>query len=66
MMSLRLTREGVQRDVFRKRFGIDVMEIHGSTLKRYADEGLVDIQPDMIRLTERGRLLSNVVFRELI
>jgi oxygen-independent coproporphyrinogen-3 oxidase len=66
MMSLRLTREGVQRDVFRKRFGIDVMDLHGPMLTRRAADGLLEIQPDLVRLTERGRLLSNVIFRELV
>lgn len=66
MMSLRLTEEGVQRRLFQERFGTDIMDLHGPIFRRFVTNGLVEVQSDRIRLTERGRLLSNVVFRELI
>ncbi len=66
MMSLRLLNEGVSRREFAARFDIDLMEIHGSALNRFQQQGLIQITADRVNLTDRGRLLSNVVFRELI
>lgn len=66
MMALRLTEEGLLRESFQKRFGVDVMALKGVLFRRFVQDGLLEILPDKIRLTERGRLLSNIVFRELI
>jgi oxygen-independent coproporphyrinogen-3 oxidase len=66
IMGLRLTNEGIGRNSFRKRFGIDLVDLHRTTLEKYAGYGLLTIEPDMVRLTSRGRLLSNMIFRELI
>lgn len=66
MMGLRLTQEGIQRAVFRQRFGIDLLDLHGETIKKFVGYGLLSANADAVRLTQRGRLLSNMVFRELI
>jgi oxygen-independent coproporphyrinogen III oxidase len=66
MMSLRLTEEGVQREIFRERFGIDLLDIHGEILRRFTNQGLLEITPNRVRLTKSGRLLSNMIIRELI
>ena len=66
MMSLRLTRDGVARDAFQQRFGVDVLDLHGAMLERFARQGLLEIQSNRIRFTQRGRLLGNIVFRELV
>jgi oxygen-independent coproporphyrinogen-3 oxidase len=66
IMNLRLTREGVNRRAFRDRFGVDLMTMHGAALQQHQHNGLIDITDECVRLTDRGRLLSNVVFRDLV
>ncbi len=66
MMSLRLMVEGVHRQTFANRFGQDVLDIHPVVLPELAHRGLIEITPERVRLTQQGRLLSNMVFRELI
>lgn len=66
MMSLRLTREGVVLTDFRQRFGVDLLDLHGKTIMRFVEQGLLEIENNRVRLTTEGRLLSNIVFRELI
>lgn len=66
MMGLRLTQEGVKRTVFAERFGVDLLEVHGLTIEKYANYGLLYVDADVVRLTQRGRLLSNAIFRELV
>jgi oxygen-independent coproporphyrinogen-3 oxidase len=66
IMNLRLTREGVDRRTFFDRFGIDLVAMHGSVLQQHQRNGLIDITEAFVRLTDRGRLLSNVVFRDLV
>ncbi|MFO7320981.1 MAG: radical SAM family heme chaperone HemW [Chloroflexota bacterium] len=66
IMSLRLTRQGVERAAFARRFGVDLLDVHGETIERFARFGLLSVDDERVRLTERGRLLSNVIFRELV
>ena len=66
MMTLRLTRRGVLRAEFAERFGSDLLDLHGPTIERFAGLGLLEVDAERVRLTERGRLLSNIVFRELV
>jgi coproporphyrinogen III oxidase-like Fe-S oxidoreductase len=35
-------------------------------MQRVSARGLLEITPERVRLTEQGRLLSNMVFRELV
>ncbi len=64
--SLRLIQEGVNRSDFKQRFSIDLMDYHGEIFTRFAQHKLVDITPSHIKLTRQGRLLSNLIFRELV
>ena len=66
IMSLRLTQEGVDRQLFRQRFGQDLLEIHGPVIEKYVRYGLLEVDEHRVRLTKRGRLLSNTVFRDLV
>jgi oxygen-independent coproporphyrinogen-3 oxidase len=66
IMSLRLTQHGVPRADFRRRFGVDLLDLHGPVLERFVRQGLLEVDAERVRITERGRLLSNVVFRELV
>ena len=66
IMGLRLTRRGIERPEFARRFGADLLDIYGETIRRYTDYGLLAIDDERVRLTEQGRLLSNVVLREFV
>jgi oxygen-independent coproporphyrinogen-3 oxidase len=66
MMGLRLTQEGVDRNQFHERFGVDIVELHRETLKKYVGFDLIQIEPDRVLLTQQGRLLSNTVLADLI
>ncbi len=65
MMGLRLV-EGVSDARFRARFGIGLMEVFGAEVSRLAGQGLLEWDGQTARLTPRGRLLGNWVFREFI
>jgi oxygen-independent coproporphyrinogen-3 oxidase len=66
LMNLRLTVAGVSRAGFRERFGVDLLDLHGTLLNRFAATGLLEIDAERVRLTQQGRLLSNMLFRELV
>ncbi len=63
---LRLINEGIDRSVFCRRFGVDVLEKYGDILIRFKDSGLLTIDNEYIRITRQGRLLTNLIFRELV
>ncbi len=66
MMSLRLTQEGVNRAMFHERFGVDLLNLHGQTVERFVQLGLLEVTSEYVRLTPQGRLLSNMVLREFV
>lgn len=66
LMGLRLTKEGINRQAFANRFGIELVELHRPLLDKFAGYGLLDIDEQRVRITRQGRLLSNMIFRELV
>jgi oxygen-independent coproporphyrinogen-3 oxidase len=66
IMGLRLTQEGIRRDEFRLRFGVDLVDLHRPIIEKYTSYGLLAVDADTVRITSKGRLLSNAVFRELV
>ena len=66
MMGLRLTREGINREAFRRRFHVDFVERFADALPKLQALGLIEIDAERVRLSEKGRLLSNAVIRELV
>lgn len=66
IMGLRLTEEGIHRETFRQRFGTDLVDLHRDTLGKYQGYGLLEIDSERVRITPKGRLLSNTIFRELV
>ncbi len=60
MLGLRLE-QGISFDRFRARFGEDVRELHRETIAQLKDWGLMEIDGERMRLTTRGRLVSNQV-----
>jgi coproporphyrinogen III oxidase-like Fe-S oxidoreductase len=68
-MGLRLTREGVSRSTFRKRFDRQLEEIYGAQIERSYRLGLLEWagpEGDVLRLTRGGRMLGNQVFVDFI
>ena len=66
IMGLRLTNEGIRRDLFRERFGADLLDVHPDTIAKYEKHGLLHVDENVVRLTKQGRLLSNMIFRDLV
>lgn len=66
MMGLRLTREGLNRASFKRRFGRDVVEMFPDTAQTLMAGGLLDITAGRVGLSDYGRLLSNRVIREFV
>ena len=52
---------GVSAADFARTFGVDMREIYGRQLEKYATEGLLMIRDGQVFLTERGRDLANYV-----
>lgn len=66
MMGLRLTKEGINRARFSRRFGCDFLEVFPDSTAAMTAAGLLRVLEDRIRLSRSGRLLSNLVIRELV
>ena len=66
MMGMRLTEEGMNRSTFKSRFGTDIVEMFPEKLAKLESLGLLTIESDRVRLSQKGRLLSNAVIRELV
>ncbi len=65
ILGLRLL-EGIHLKEFEGRFRRDVIAYYGKRLESLVRAGLVEVADEKLRLTPRGRLLANVVFRELV
>jgi oxygen-independent coproporphyrinogen-3 oxidase len=61
ILGLRLD-EGIAFEAFVKRYGHDPREKYASQIKLVKELGLLDLSDQRMRLTPRGRLLSNEVF----
>jgi oxygen-independent coproporphyrinogen-3 oxidase len=74
MVGLRLTEEGVSASTFRERFGLELKEVFGKEINELINLGLlewaqtseVSKTSEVIRLTQRGRLLGNQVFMRFV
>jgi oxygen-independent coproporphyrinogen-3 oxidase len=69
MMGLRLTAEGISAALFQHRFGESLIKVFGDEIRELVALGLLEragSNEDLLRLTERGRLLGNQVFSRFI
>lgn len=66
MMGLRLTKEGVNRASFQRRFSRDFVETFPDATQKMTAAGLLIATKENVRLSESGRLLSNLVIREFV
>jgi oxygen-independent coproporphyrinogen III oxidase len=60
MLALR-TSEGVDVDLFRERYGIDVLTHYDRVIADFVDAGLLAVDRRHVRLTRRGRFIANDV-----
>ncbi len=65
ILGLRLM-EGVSLPEFRERFGVAAEDVFADALARHERLGLLERAGDRLRLTERGLLLANEVFVDLL
>lgn len=65
IMNLRVT-AGVGKPQMIEKFGVEWEAQFHPALERLREQGLVENHPERVRLTPRGMLLSNLVFRELL
>ncbi|MEL6268615.1 MAG: radical SAM family heme chaperone HemW, partial [Chloroflexota bacterium] len=66
MMGMRLLHEGLSLAGFEHRFGVSLLDIRGDVIARYEQQGGLTLTDDRLLLTERGRLVSNRILRDLI
>jgi len=59
-------REGIDLAAFRARYGADLLERFGAALHESFTAALIERAGDRLRLTEKGVLLSNEVFRAFV
>jgi oxygen-independent coproporphyrinogen-3 oxidase len=65
ILGLRLI-DGVRLTDYRERFGVDAYDAFGPPLRECEGYGLLERDATHLRLTARGRLLSNEVFERLL
>lgn len=58
--------EGVNKEVFKKRFNKDIKEVYGDVIKNNIEKGLLKEKGSFIFLTNKGIELSNYVMSEFI
>ena len=64
MMSLRLTREGIDLAQFEKRFGLNFLDTFRAEIEKLESLGLLNVSDERVHISHKGRLLSNAVIRE--
>lgn len=57
---------GVSQKKFYQKFSIDVLEYYREEIEKLIQDGLLQINEDEIQLTNRGRMLGNIVFQQFI
>lgn len=58
--------EGISIRKFRQCFGKDIKKIYGATIKKLCEWGLLEIEGEYLKLTERGIDVSNYVMSEFL
>jgi oxygen-independent coproporphyrinogen-3 oxidase len=65
ILGLRLN-DGIAFDAFAARHGRSVDAVHGDLISEFESYGILERTPTHLRLTRRGRLLSNELFQRLL
>ena len=64
-LGLRLNR-GIDLSAMAEEYGIEAIEKYREAIVELEEDGLLELDEGIIRLSERGRLLSNTVFEKFI
>lgn len=64
-LKLRLD-EGVQLNEHRERFGVDIRIRYAAEIEKLGAAGLIEIDPDNMRISKYGKILANEVFAAFI
>jgi oxygen-independent coproporphyrinogen-3 oxidase len=65
ILGLRMT-DGISRQQFMDRFGIDFDQVYHSIIEKFSREGILIVDRDRIYLSRRGYFLSNQLLAELL
>jgi oxygen-independent coproporphyrinogen-3 oxidase len=60
MLALR-TAQGLSLEGFKERYGVDFLKVYAPAVRRFTDDGLLEVDAAHARLTRRGRFLANDV-----
>jgi oxygen-independent coproporphyrinogen-3 oxidase len=68
MLGLRLLEQGVSASAFKNRFGVKIEDVYPKQVEQLIAQGLLEWAggQSILRLTQRGHLLGNRVFREFV
>jgi oxygen-independent coproporphyrinogen-3 oxidase len=66
LTGLRLTKEGVGFERFRKQFGVEIEEVYAKEIKELRARNLIDVDDERVRLAKSGRLVANYVFEKFV
>ena len=66
LTGMRLTREGVTKERFRKRIEVGIENVYEKEIKELKERGLVEVDDERVRLTKGGRLVANWVFEKFV
>lgn len=58
--------EGVSFKEFKKRFNVNLVDLYKNIIEKYLKGGLIEINEDYIRLTEKGITFSNIVMSDFL
>lgn len=64
-LGLRLL-EGINKNVFYQLFGQEITQVYGRAIEKLKEQGLLQENPENLRLTARGLDFANVVFTEFL
>ncbi|MFV9567320.1 radical SAM family heme chaperone HemW [Thermoanaerobacter mathranii] len=64
-LGLRMTKGVCDKD-FKKIFDVSLFEIYKKVIQKYLKEGLIKVDNECVKLTERGIDVSNVIFEEFL
>ena len=66
LTGMRLTKEGVGFERFRKRFGVGIEEVYAKEIGELEERGLVVVDGECVRLSKGGRLVANWAFEKFV
>lgn len=57
---------GISKTIFYNNFGISIYEVYGKQIKKFVNQLLLEDKDDFIKLTNKGRDVSNLIFVEFL